>query len=184
MTRFISEAKPRFEKVIEHVHHELSQLRTGRATPALVEHIHVEAYGQKQPLKALASISVPDAQTIVVQPWDRSVVEAIERAIRDNGTNLNPVNEGHLVRVPIPALTQETRREIVKVLNQKLEQARIQLRSIRDDVKSDIAAAEKNKEVTEDERYDLQEKLDEEVKKYNERIKDIGEEKEQAIMKI
>ncbi|HBF67457.1 MAG TPA: ribosome recycling factor [Candidatus Magasanikbacteria bacterium] len=181
---FTEASQSRFVAALDHLKHEIAQLRTGRAHPALVENITVEAYGQKQPLKALAGISVPDAQTLVVQPWDKSIAQAVEKAIRESGTNLNPVSEGVLVRVPIPTLTEERRREIVKVLHQKLEEGRIQVRTLRDDVKNAILRAEKNKEMGEDERYVEQEKLDKLVKEYNEKIKQIGEEKEADIMRI
>src|SRR3989338_8142284 len=116
-----------FSKVIEHFKGELSTLRTGRATPALVEDITVEAYGVKQPLKSLASISVADAKTLTVEPWDKSVLQAIEVAINKSQIVVNAVNDGKLLRLPLPDLTQDRRVELIKVLHQKLEIARISI---------------------------------------------------------
>lgn len=173
--------KEQFEKTLEHLRGELSGLRTGRATPALVEDITVEAYGVKQQLKTLASISVADAKTLTVDPWDKTILQSIESALNNSQLGINPVNDGKLLRLPLPELTQERRTELIKVLHQKLEAARISLRQIRDDVKKDIEKMEKDKSITEDERYKHIEELDKNVKTYNEKIKEIGEEKEKEI---
>ncbi|OGH59355.1 MAG: ribosome recycling factor [Candidatus Magasanikbacteria bacterium RIFCSPHIGHO2_01_FULL_33_34] len=170
-----------FSKVIEHFKGELSTLRTGRATPALVEDITVEAYGVKQPLKSLASISVADAKTLTVEPWDKSVLQAIEVAINKSQIGVNAVNDGKLLRLPLPDLTQDRRVELIKVLHQKLEIARISVRQIRDEIKKGIEDGEKAKDITEDERYKNIDALEKIVKEYNEKIKEIGEEKEKEI---
>ena len=170
-----------FSKVIEHFKGELSTLRTGRATPALVEDITVEAYGVKQPLKSLASISVADAKTLTVEPWDKSVLQAIEVAINKSQIGVNAVNDGKLLRLPLPDLTQDRRVELIKVLHQKLEIARISVRQIRDEIKKGIEDGEKEKDITEDERYKNIDALEKIVKEYNEKIKEIGEEKEKEI---
>src|SRR3989338_239250 len=170
-----------FSKVIEHFKGELSTLRTGRATPALVEDITVEAYGVKQPLKSLASISVADAKTLTVEPWDKSVLQAIEVAINKSQIGVNAVNDSKLLRLPLPDLTQDRRVELIKVLHQKLEIARISVRQIRDEIKKGIEDGEKAKDITEDERYKNIDALEKIVKEYNEKIKEIGEEKEKEI---
>ncbi|MDP2693069.1 MAG: ribosome recycling factor [bacterium] len=173
--------KGQFEKTIEHLKGELSGLRTGRATPALVEDITVEAYGVKQQLKTLASISVSDAKTLTIEPWDKSILQAIEIAINNSQLGINAVNDGKLLRLPLPDLTQERRVELIKVLHQKLESARISLRQIRDEIKKEIEHLEKEKDITEDERYKHIDELDKSVREYNEKIKTIGEEKEKEI---
>ncbi len=181
---FITQYKEKFEKTIEFLKSEISSLRTGRATPALVEDLNVEAYGSKQPLKAMASISVADAKTINVQPWDKSVLQDIETAIRNSDLGLNPVNDGTLIRLILPDLTTERRAELIKVLHNKLEQARIAIRKIREEVRDEINKGEKDKTISEDEKYNYQEELDKAVKEYNEKVKEIGEDKEEEILKV
>jgi ribosome recycling factor len=173
--------KEQFDKTIEHLKSEISSLRTGRATPAIVEDITVEAYGVKQSLKTVASISVTDAKTLTVEPWDKSILQTVEVAIRNSQLGINPVNDGKLLRLPLPDLTQERRQELIKVLHTKLEAARISVRQIREDAKKMIEQAEKDKEIAEDERYKQIEELDKVVKEYNDKIKEIGEEKEVEI---
>lgn len=170
-----------FEKVIEHLKHETQGLRTGRATPALVEDVPVEAYGARQPLKAVASISTSDAKTLAVEPWDKSLMAAIEAAIRQSPIGINPVNDGKCIRLSLPDLTQERRAELIKVLHQKLEAARIALRKIREDVRGLIERAEREREIREDQKFKSYEDLDRMVKDYNEKIREAGEAKEKEI---
>ncbi|MDD2656438.1 MAG: ribosome recycling factor [Patescibacteria group bacterium] len=173
-----------FEKSIEFLRQDISSLRTGRATPALVEDIIVEAYGTKQPLKAVASISVADAKTINVDPWDKSLSQAVEIAIRNSDVGINPVNDGKLIRLPLPDLNAERRQELIKVLHKKLEQARVSLRKIREDIRSEIDKAEKAKTISEDEKFNEQDDLEKLVKEYNDKVREIGEEKEKEITTI
>ncbi len=180
----IDQHKENFEKAIFHFKEDITSLRTGRATPALVEDIIVDAYGTKQPMKAVASISVQDAKTIVIEPWDKSLIQAVDKAICNSQLGINPVNDGKLIRLPLPDLTQDRRQELIKVLHQKSEGARVALRKIREDVRDEIDNKFKNKEMSEDEKYKNQEDLDELVKNYNEKIKEIGEEKEKEITTI
>jgi len=180
----ITNAKEQFEKTIEHLKSEITSLRTGRATPALVEDITVEAYGQKQALKALASISVADAKTLTVDPWDKSIIQAVEIAINHSDIGINPVNDGKLIRLPLPELTQERRQDLIKVLHKKLEDARVAIRKNREEVRKSIDAKEKAKEIAEDEKYKLQEDVEKLVKEYNEKIKEIGEEKEKEVTTV
>ena len=143
----IDSHKEQFEKTIAHLKQEITSLRTGRATPALVEDILVEAYGTKQPLKSVASISVADAKTLTVDPWDKSLIQAVDTAITQSDIGINPVNDGKLIRLPLPDLTAERRADLVKVLYKKLEDARIAVRKIREEVRNNIDKAEKGKEV-------------------------------------
>ncbi|MFH1286157.1 MAG: ribosome recycling factor [Candidatus Magasanikbacteria bacterium] len=178
----IDEYNGQFEKTIEHLKKEVSNLRTGRATPALVEDITVEAYGTKQTLKAVASISVQDAKTLVVEPWDKGLLHSIDIAISHSDVGINPVNDGKLIRLPLPELTSERRQDLIKLLHAKLEYARISIRKIREDIRSKIEKAEKEKQISEDEKYTQQEELEKNlVKVYNEKVKEIGEEKEKEI---
>ncbi len=176
--------KSDFDKVVEFLKTDISGLRTGRANTALVENVMVEAYGAKQQLKAVAAVSIADSKTINIEPWDKSLLAAVEKGIRDSGIGINPVNDGRLIRVCLPELTVERRAELVKVLHQKLENARISVRKVREEIKDSILAEEKNKTISEDERYHLQEQLEEMVKKYNEEIKAVGENKEKEITNV
>ncbi|MFH1947509.1 MAG: ribosome recycling factor [Candidatus Magasanikbacteria bacterium] len=180
----IDERKGEFGKAIEHFKNDIISLRTGRATPALVEDIIVDAYGGKQPIKAVASISVQDAKTVVVEPWDKGLIQAIDTAIRNSQLGINPVNDGKLIRLPLPDLTQDRRQELIKVLHQKLEGARVAIRKIREDIRDEIDKQFKDSEIGEDVKYKLQEELEKVVKDYNEKVKGIGDEKEVEITTI
>jgi len=177
----VQQQKEHFAKSIEHLKSEISGLRTGRATPALVEDISVEAYDVRQPLKSLAAITVADAKTLNVDPWDKSLLQAIETAIATSDIGINPVNDGKLIRLPLPDLTTERRQDLIKVLHTKLEQARISIRKIREEARNQIEKQEKEKNISEDERFTLQDDLEKMVKDYNENVKAIGEEKEKEI---
>ncbi len=180
----IDQQKEQFDKVIEHLKSETSSLRTGRATPVLVEDIPIEAYGTKQPLKAVASITVADAKTLNIDPWDKSLMQAVEIGIRNSPLGISPVNDGKLIRLPLPELTQERRGELIKVLHQKAEQARISIRKVREDIRGAIDMAEETKQISEDEKFLSFETVEKMVKEYNEKIKMIAEEKEKEIMTV
>lgn len=181
---YIETAKQNFEESLEFLQLELSQLRTGRATPALVEHINVDAYGSMMPLKGVASISVTDAKSMAIEPWDKSLLKNVEEAIRNANIGINPVNDGKAVRINMPAMTEENRKQLVKMVGVRAEDTRIKLRQSRDEVRTMIIEAETKKEIPEDERYALCEKLDGLAKEYNERVKAVADEKEQEIMTI
>ncbi len=173
-----------FQEALEYLRLELGQLRTGRATPALVENIQVEAYGAKTQLVALASISVSDARTIVIEPWDKNLLKDIERGIQEAKIGINPVVQGKIIRISMPPMTEESRKNLIKVMNEKLEQARIGVRGVRDKAKAEIVQAEKDKAIGEDDKYRLLEQLDKVVAGWNDKIKHTGEEKEKEIMTI
>ena len=176
--------KEDLEKAIEHFKNEGSKIRTGRANPSLVEDLMVDYYGAKTPLKQIASINTPEPRTISIQPWDRGALSAIEGAIRSSDLNLNPMNDGILVRINIPMLTEERRKEMVKVLNQKGEEARIAVRSIREDVLKEIKDAEKAGEMSEDDEFTGKEKLQGIVDEYNKKIEELRAKKEIEIMTV
>ena len=173
-----------FQKVIDHLKEELKTLRTGRANPVLVEDIQVEVYGAKTPIVGLASINVPDNRTLTVEPWDKSITKEIEKAIIEANIGLNPNVQGSVIRLSLPTLTEETRKDLIKVVRDKLEKARISIRNVREQTKSDVMEAEKVKDITEDDKYRLLEQLDKVVGEWNDKIKVIGEEKEEEIMTI
>ena len=177
----ISHYSAEFNKSIDFLKNDITSLRTGRATTSLVEDIAVEAYGTKQPLKAVGTINVPDPKTVVIEPWDKSMLANLEKAIRDSSLGVNPVNNGSQIIIAMPELTSERRSELIKVLHQKLENAKISVRKIREEARDSIQKAEKDKEISEDEKFKLQEAIDKMTKEYNDKIKVVGEDKEKEI---
>ena len=159
-------------------------IRENHNNQALVEDITVDAYGVKQPLKSIASISVADAKTLTVDPWDKSLIQAVDTAISQSGIGINPVNDGKLIRLPLPDLTAERRADLIKVLHKKLEDSRIAIRKIREDIRRSIDSAEKTKEISEDEKFVFYDEVETLVKEYNQKVKHIGEEKEKEIQTI
>lgn len=169
-------------KTIKFLEDELASLHTGRASSSLVEDISVEAYGTETPLKGLANISTPDPKTINLQPWDKSALSSIEKAIRESNLNLSAVNTGELIRVTLPELTQERRQEFVKIAREKAEEARVSIRNHRHEMLEKIKRAKGEKEISEDEaeakEKDLQKKIDE----YNKKVDEILSRKEKGLL--
>ncbi len=163
---------------------EIAGLRTGRANSLLVENIIVSCYNTKMTLKEIAGISVPDAKVIAIEPWDKSLVNEIVKAIQLSGLGLTPNNDGNLIRLVLPPLTSERRTQLVKTLKVKQEEIRIEERKIREEERNKIKKAEKDGEISEDEKFRLEKKLQEEIDKTGELIKKITEEKEKEIMTI
>lgn len=172
------------EETLAHLKQEIASLRTGRANPVLVEDIQVEAYDTRQPMKNVATITTPDARLIQIAPWDRSVLPAIEKAIVAANIGLNPSSDGIVVRLPIPPLTEETRKELVKNLKTRLEGSKIRVRQHREECRTAINADEKEGTLTEDQKFHDMDKLEELTKSMNEKIDAMGAEKEAEIMKI
>ena len=180
----LSQYQEDFNKIVDYLKEELAGLRTGRANAAMVDNIMVDAYGSKMALKGVASINIPDARSIIVDPWDKTLVKEVENAIRNSGKNLNPANEGEFLRIAIPPLTEDSRKDLVKLVNEKAEQARIKTRQLRDKIKDEILRAEEAKEITEDQRFKSQQDLDKKCGDFNDKIKVIVGEKEKEIMTI
>lgn len=172
------------DKSIEHFISEAGKIRTGRANPSLVEDILVDYYGTKTPIKQMAAINVPEPRQITIQPWDRSAMNAIEGTIRNSDLNLNPVNDGILIRITIPMLTEERRKEMVKILNQKAEEARIAVRNIREEILKEVKDAQKAGEISEDDEFKAKEKVQELVAEFNKKIEDIRAKKEVEVMTV
>ncbi len=173
-----------FEEAISHFSEEMAKIRTGRATPALVEHILVEHYGTRSPLKQIASVSAPEARLLTIQPWDRGALTAIESAIREANLGLNPSNDGQIIRLSIPPLTEERRRDLVKSLNRLAEEARIAVRTIREDAWKEIQDAEKSGAMGEDDKFHGRDALQEIVESRNARIEEMRKKKEGEIMTV
>lgn len=178
---FLSDAKPQFEATILHLSKELGAIRTGRATPALVENLNVEMYGAVQPLKALASISTPDAKTVQIDPWDNAGAKAIESAILKSDIGINPNVNGKTIRLIMPMMTDETRQRMVKTLKEKLEEAKIQIRRIREEVKKKI---EKDEGASEDGKKADKEDLEDVVRSFVSQVEEIGSKKEAEVTTI
>ncbi|HLD64249.1 MAG TPA: ribosome recycling factor [Candidatus Peribacteraceae bacterium] len=168
------------KKVLEFLHTEFSRLQTGRASAALVDHVTVEAYGTKQPLKAVAGVTIQDARSIVIQPWDKANLAAIGAALRQANVGAEPANDGVVIRLNLPAMTEERRKELSKVVDKLAEEARISIRQQRQKIHDDVKATEKDEDV----RYTLLEALDKAVKEANDKIEDIRKKKEQEIMTV
>ena len=150
MDEIINNHKENFEKNIRDLKDDLATLRVGRANPLMVENILVLAYGVKTPIKQLASITIPEARTILVQPWDKTIIKDIEKSLAEANLGISPVNEGQQIRLSIPPLTEESRKELTKSVGEKTERARVAIRQLRDKVRDEIVKKEKNKEITED----------------------------------
>ena len=151
-----ADVQRRMQGAVEVLKHDLGGLRTGRASPALLEPVHVEVYGANMPLNQVATISAPEPRMLSVQVWDRSNVGAVEKAIRSAGLGLNPISEGQTLRLPIPDLTEERRKELAKLANQYAEKAKIAVRNVRRDGMDSLKQDEKKHEISEDERKRLE----------------------------
>lgn len=173
-----------FQSVIEHFMIELSKLRTGRANTSLVEDILVDYYGSKTPLKQIASINTPESRLIIIQPWDKGGLVSIEAAVRESDLGLNPMNDGQIIRLSIPPLTEERRQEIVRTLNKKAEEAKISIRNIREEIWKEIQNKEKSGEIPEDEKFKGKDALQKVVDEYNTKVEDIREKKERDILTV
>ena len=170
-----------FSKAIDHLEQELGALRTGRATPALIEHISVAAYGVQTPIKELASISVPEPQSLIVQPWDATILQDIEKAIQQSSLGIQPINDGQLIRLVMPQLTQERRQQLAKVVKQKAEEAKISVRSIREKAMKEIKKDEQSGILSEDQAKNEQKKMQEAVDKATATIADMAERKDKEV---
>lgn len=180
----IDGANAEFQKTLQFLKTEYAKLQIGRASPAIVEDLKVEAYGTQQLLKALASVSCPDAKTLQIQPWDKGVASAIEKAIQTSSLGLNPVNDGKFIRISMPPLTEERRRELSKVVHKMAEEARISVRQHRQKAHDAFRALEKAKTISEDEARLSEKHLQEKVDHANKEIEELAKKKEQDIMTI
>ena len=184
MNQYIEVKKEDFIKAIDFFQKEISGLRTGRANPNILDGIQVEAYGAKTPINGVASISVPDGQNLIITPWDKNIIKEIEKALTVAELGMGIINDGDKLRLTVPKMTEENRKELVKKLNEKHEASRIVIRNIRDEIKQAIEQAEKDKEITEDDKFRFIKELDEEINKQNSQIKKIRDKKEEDIMTI
>jgi len=174
----------KLQQIVDHFKSELSTIRTGRAHATMVEDLPVEAYGQKMMLKELAGITVPDPSMIILNPWDKSVIPDIEKAVRESKLGLSPVVDEEVIRVPVPSLSEERRLEFVKLVKDQVEESRQKVRASRQEAIEDARKQEKEKEISEDEKFRLEKEIQKQVEGCNQEIKQIGEEKEEEILRI
>jgi ribosome recycling factor len=179
-----SELKSKLAKSLEFLETELSQIRTGRASPSLIEGVVVEAYGAKMTIREVASITNMDAQTLLVAPWDRSLLDAVAKAIREGDLHLNPVVGGDSLKVPLPPLTEERRKEFVKVVSLKLEECKNALRNTRQEAMKDIEKLFSDKKIGEDEKFSLKEEVEEVIKDFTSQAELLTDSKKQDLMTI
>jgi ribosome recycling factor len=172
------------KKSIEALTKELSSIRTGRASPALVEHIKVDYFGVPTPLIQLASISVPEPKTISIHPWDRTIINNIDKAILKSDLGLNPVNDGNNIRISIPALTEERRKDLIKVIHKRLEESRVTVRNIRREAVDELKTSEKNKEISQDQSIRASEQMQKLTDSYVDAVNRIGKDKEAEILEV
>lgn len=184
MTFAIEEIESKMIKSIEILKKDLSGLRTGRASVGLLEPVQIDAYGSKVPLSQVSNISVPEPRMLTVQVWDNSLVPVVENAIRTSNLGLNPMTEGNLIRLPIPDLTEERRKEIVKVASKYCEDSKIAIRNIRRDSMDSIKSLEKNKEISKDELFQNSEEIQKTTDKIIETIDSLFMEKEKDILQV
>jgi ribosome recycling factor len=180
----MSDAEDHMHRAHEHLQRELQSLRTGRANPGLIEHLSVDYYGAPTPLMQLAAISAPEARQLLVQPYDRTTVGAIDKAIRQSELGLNPTNEGNLIRIIIPQLTEERRRNLVKLVHKRVEESKVAIRNVRRDTVDHLRKMRKDKEISEDEEKRAEEQLQKITDRAIRESDAIGQAKEAEMLEV
>lgn len=178
------DTETRMGKAIDALHHHLNTVRTGRATPALVEDLRVDYYGTTMPLNQISSISAPESRLLVIQPWDKGAMQPIEKAIMTSELGMTPNNDGQVIRLNIPPLTEERRKQMVKVVHSHVEDAKVAIRNIRRDAMSSIKTLMNNKEISEDDERRAHEALEQVTRKYVEETESIGKAKEHEVLEV
>jgi len=180
----VQEAEEKMTKTVDVLKKDFASLRAGRATPALLDKIQVDYYGALTPVNQMANINVPEARLLVIQPWDKSTIPAIEKAILKSDLGLNPSNDGNVIRIGIPQLTEERRKELVKVVKKKAEEARVAIRNVRRDVNDMIKELEKEHEVSEDESKRALDDVQKITDKFIKKVDEVMNTKEKEIMEV
>ena len=178
------DAERRMQKAVEALRQDIASLRTGRASPALIERITVDYYGTPTPINQVASINVPEARLLVIQPWDRKMLTDIEKAIQKSDLGINPNNDGQVIRLAIPPLNEERRREMVKTLHKKLDEHKVAIRNVRRDAQDKLRDREKKKEVSEDELKRSTERLQKLTDRYIDEMDKVSKAKELEILEV
>lgn len=180
----VKDADRRMARSIEALKGELAKLRTGRAHPSLLDHITVEYYGTEVPLGQAATVNIQDARTLSVQPWDKSMVQVIEKAIMNSDLGLNPATAGEVIRIPLPPLTEERRRDMIRIVRQEAENARVAIRNVRRDANQTLKDLSKDKEITEDEERRAEERVQKLTDQHVARVDELLADKERDLMEI
>jgi ribosome recycling factor len=180
----LNNAEAKMKKTIDALRSHLGSIRTGRASPALVEHLHVEYYGTDMPLNQLANVSVPEARMLVIQPWDKGAIKAIEKSIQNSDLGLNPNNDGQVIRLAIPALTEQRRKDLVKLVKKEVEEQKVSLRNVRRDGLSELKKLEQDKQIGEDEHKRAQAELEQLMSQYTKQLDQLGQAKEQEVLEV
>jgi ribosome recycling factor len=180
----LAQAKIRMEKAVDDFRKELAGIRTGRANVAILEHVRVDYHGTPMPINQLGTMSVPDSQTIVIAPWDAAAVPMIDKAIRTTDLGLNPTNDGKVVRVPIPALTEDRRKDMVKHVHKVLENHRTAIRNVRRDIKEAVEKLEKEKKMSEDDKKRSLDELEKLTQSETKKIEELSALKEREVLEI
>ncbi|MCJ7655371.1 MAG: ribosome recycling factor [Dehalococcoidia bacterium] len=182
--QILTEINGKMKKAVDALARDLASIRTGRASPALVEHIKVDYHGVLTPINQMASISIPEAKMILIQPWDRSSIRSIEKAILTSDLSLNPTSDSNVIRIPIPPLTEERRRELIRVVHKRVEEARIALRNLRREGIERLRQTERNKEISQDQYARASEQLQRLTDSFIDQVNDIGQGKETEVMEV
>ena len=180
----LKDDEARMQKSIESMRGDMAKIRTGRASPALIDHLSVDYYGTATPINQVANVSVQDARTLAVQPWEKNMVPVVEKAIMDANLGFNPVTAGDLIRIPMPTLTEERRKEMVKLASAEGENGKVAVRNIRRDANSDFKSLLKDKDISEDEDKQAQDQVQKLTDKYVAQIDEIVKEKEVEILTV
>jgi len=182
--QILTEINSKMQKAVDALKRDLAGIRTGRASPALVEHIKADYHGVLTPINQMASISVPEAKIILIQPWDHSSIRSIEKAILASDLGLNPTSANNVIRIPIPPLTEERRKELTRAVHKRLEEAKIALRNIRREGLERLRQSEKNKEISQDQYTRALEQLQKIIDAFIDKVNDTGQVKEKEIMEV
>ena len=180
----LQKAKQRMESALESLRREFASVRTGKASPALLDTVRVEAYGSRVPLNQVGTVSAPEPRMLTVQPWDRGLVKEIEKAIRESDLGLNPSNDGSLIRIPIPMLTEERRREYVRLLHKLAEEARVAVRQARKDANDEVKHRQKGEGLSEDDVRREQAAIQKLTDEYIHKVEEILKHKEAEVMEV
>jgi ribosome recycling factor len=181
---FMIELKTKMEKSLEAMRKELTRVRTGRASLAILDGIRVNYYGVPTPLSQVASLAVPESRSITIQPWDPKIIAEIEKAIQKSDLGLTPINDGKIVRINIPVLTEERRKELVKVVKRMEEESKVALRNLRRDANEQLKTAKKDKEISEDEQFKLQDEVQKLMDKSIEKAAEVADSKSKEILEV
>jgi ribosome recycling factor len=180
----VNEARAQMDKAVEAMRREFTSVRTGKATPALLDTVRVDAYGSKMPMQQVATVSAPEPRMLIVQPWDKGLLAVIEKAIQSSELGLNPANDGNVIRVPIPQLTEERRKDLVKVLHKLAEEGRVAIRHARQEANKDLKKKQGAHEISEDDAHRQMEQVQKLTDEYITKIDQLLKAKEHEVMEV